>query len=247
MKIFSDKSKNNEIYSVEQWFKNCPPANPSRQWCDKRSAKEMANFWTDQSQQENFLMFLRKINNEIKLEYAIPEFANIFDNYKNPRKNDLCIFAKDENNEIFISIEGKSDEHFGENYAGEEWIKSIYEKTLKEKSKKLDRIIGLYQRYNYNSKFLRLRYQLTYWLAGAIDEAIRNNVDTVFLIVQEFHSNITNEKKILKNQNDLDFFINFLADSNFTGVGQNEIIGPINNHFTKNINVYIGKFKTVLK
>lgn len=247
MKIYSDKTKNIEITSVEQWFKNCPPVNPSRQWCNKRSAKEMAIFWTNQNKQDSFLKFLRKIKNEIKLEYAIPEFDNKFDHYKSPRKNDLCIFAKDGNHEILISIEGKADECFGGNYVEKEWIESINKKIQKENSKKLDRIVGLYQRYNCDSKFLKLRYQLSYWLAGAIDEAIKNNVKTVFLIVQEFHSDLTNENKILKNQTDLDFFINFISNSTFDEVKQNEIIGPINNHLTEGIDMYIGKFQTVLK
>lgn len=94
---------------------------------------------------------------------------------------------------------------------------------------------------------MKLRYQLSYWLAGAIDEAIKNNVKTVFLIVQEFHSDLTNEKKILKNQTDLDFFINFISNSTFDEVKHNEIIGPINNHLTEGIDMYIGKFQTVLK
>jgi len=105
----------------------------------------------------------------------------------------------------------------------------------------------LYQRFNCNADFLKLRYQLTYWLAGAIDEAIRNKINTVFLIVQEFHSDKTNEEKIAVNKSDLDFFVNFISDAAYKNLNNNQIIGPIKNQFTKQINLYIGKYQKSLE
>lgn len=105
----------------------------------------------------------------------------------------------------------------------------------------------MYQRFNCNADFLKFRYQLTCWFAGAIDDATRNNINTVFMIVQEFHSDITNEKKIAVNKRDLDFFVNFISDSAYKNVNNNQIIGPIKNQFTKQINLYIGKYQKKLK
>lgn len=247
MKIFKDTKKKIEISSVEEWLKHCPPVNPSIQWVDKRSAKEMAMFWTNIQNQNDFLMFLQNTSKDLTLNFALPEIATKFDDYKSPRKNDLCVFATDRSGEILISIEGKSDEHFGENYADKEWILSINEKNKRSESKKIDRLIGLYQRFNCNADFLKLRYQLTYWLAGAIDEATRNKINTVFLIVQEFHSDITKEEKIAVNKRDLDFFINFISNSEYKSVNNNQIIGPIKNQITKQVNLYIGKYQKNLK
>lgn len=247
MKIFKDRKKNIEILSVEEWLKHCPPVNPSIQWVNKRSAKEMAIFWTDIQSQNDFLLFLQNVNKDLIFNYALPEIATKFDDYNSPRKNDLCVFATAGKEETLISIEGKSDEHFGENYVDKEWIFSINEKNKRSKSKKIDRLIGLYQRFNCNADFLKIRYQLTYWLAGAIDEAKRNKINTVFLIVQEFHSDITNDEKIAVNKQDLDFFVNFISDSEYRSVNKNQIIGPINNQFTKQINLYIGKYQKNLK
>jgi hypothetical protein len=247
MKIFKDRKKKIEITSVEEWLKHCPPINPSIQWVDKRSAKEMAIFWTDIKNQNDFLMFLQNVSKDLNFNYALPEVATKFDEYKSPRKNDLCVFATGSSVEILISIEGKSDEHFGENYVDKEWILSINEKNKRRESKKLDRLIGLYQRFNCNADFLKLRYQLTYWLAGAIDEAIRNKINTVFLIVQEFHSDKTNEEKIAVNKSDLDFFVNFISDAAYKNLNNNQIIGPIKNQFTKQINLYIGKYQKSLE
>lgn len=247
IKIFKDRKKKTEITSVGEWLIQCPPINPSIQWVDKRSAKEMAKFWTDTKNQNNFLLFLQNVNKDLSFNYALPEVETKFDEYKSPRKNDLCLFATDGNEEILISIEGKSDEHFGKNYVDKEWILSVNEKNKRSKSKKLDRLIGLYQRFNCNADFLKLRYQLTYWLAGAIEEAIRNKINTVFMIVQEFHSDITKKEKIAVNKRDLDFFVNFISNSAYKNLNNNQIIGPIKNQFTKQIYLYIGKYQKSLK
>ena len=247
MKIYKNRKKKVEILTVQDWIESCPPTNPIKQWVDKRSAKEMARFWTDIQKQNDFLMYLKKVNKELSFNYALPEISTKFDDYKSPRKTDLCIFAKSGNNKVLISIEGKSDEHFGENYVDKEWTLSIQAKTKNKDSKKLDRIIELYKRFDSNANFISLRYQLTYWLAGSIDEAIRNEIDTVFLIVQEFDSEITSKKKFDVNKDDLDYFVNFITNSNHKKIDKNELIGPIKNQFTKQINLYIGKYQTYLE
>lgn len=196
MKIHSNK-KNTEIKSLEQWKEHCPPANKNKQWEEKRSAMEMAKFWLDPERQTDFLAFMRNKENSIAFDYAIPELANKFDEYRSPRKTDLCLYGNQNGEKIFISIEGKADESFGE-YVYKEWVNNIFKKIEKSESKKLDRIIGLYQRFGSKSDFLNLRYQLTYWLAGAIQEAIRNEINKVYLIVQVFESDATNGTKIKK-------------------------------------------------
>lgn len=104
----------------------------------------------------------------------------------------------------------------------------------------------MYKRFDSNPGFIKLRYQLAYWLAGSIDEAIRNDIDTVFLIVQNFHSDITNKKKVKVNKDDLDNFVNFITNSSYKEIEKNEIIGPIKNHYTKKINLYIGIYQTYI-
>ncbi|MBC8756574.1 hypothetical protein H2O64_18020 [Kordia sp. YSTF-M3] len=247
MKIYKNRKKKVEILTVKEWFEHCPPTNQKKQWVDKRSAKEMAKFWTDNQKRDDFQLYLKKVSKELVFNYALPEISTEFDDYRSPRKTDLCIFAKNRNRKVLISIEGKADEHFGENYIDKEWILSINAKIKNKKSRKLDRIIELYKRFNSDSEFINLRYQLTYWLAGSIDEAIRNEIDTVFLIVQEFHSDITSKKKIDANKEDLDYFINFITNSSHKRINKNELIGPIKNLFTKQINLYIGKFQTYIE
>jgi hypothetical protein len=242
MKIYKDKQKTIEICTVNDWFNNCPPANPKKQWVDKRSALEMARFWIDSQKQNDFLAFLQKVKKDISFDYAIPEIATKFDPYRNPRKNDLLIYANDKNDKILVSIEGKSDEPFGDNYVYTEWIESLLEKRATNESKKMERLIGLYNRFDNKAEFLELRYQLTYWLAGAIEEAIRNKIVSVFLIVQEFHSDITKNQKITLNASDFDYFFRFISNDRYQEVSKNEIRGPIRNKYTKEIDLYVGKY-----
>lgn len=242
MKIYKDKQKTIEICTVNDWFNNCPPANPKKQWVDKRSALEMARFWIDSQKQNDFLAFLQKVKEDITFDYAIPEIATTFDTYRNPRKNDLCIYAKEKNDNILVSIEGKSDEPFGDNNVYTEWIESIQEKRKKPESKQIDRLIELYNRFDNKAEFLELRYQLTYWLAGTIEEAIRSHIKSVFLIVQEFHSDITKNQEIIRNASDFDFFVRFISNDRSANVSKNKILGPINNQYTKGIDLYVGKY-----
>lgn len=57
------------------------------------------------------------------------------------------------------------------------------------------------------------------------------------MIVQEFHSDMTNKEKIAVNKRDLYFFVNFMSDSAYKNLDNNSIIGPI-----KQINLCIGKY-----
>lgn len=243
MKIYKDQKKQIEIFSVQDWLLHCPPANSKTQWCDYRSAKEMAKFWTNPECQKEFLLFLQQMNRNLTFEYALPEVATRFDNYRNARKNDLCIFANEGYNKVLILIEGKADEPFG-NYIAKEWSKCDIEKNKNQASRKLDRVIDLQKRFNDNKLFVKLRYQLVYWFAGAIEEAKRNNIDKIYLVVQEFHSKKTTNKKIETNKIDLNSFVEFISHSAFREVNEHEIVGPINNEFTKQIDLYIGKHQT---
>ncbi|MNR31825.1 hypothetical protein D3C85_1493610 [compost metagenome] len=56
--------------------------NPERQWVEKRSAMEIAKFWTVVENQTDFLMFLRTTDDELSFNYAIPEITTRFDDAK---------------------------------------------------------------------------------------------------------------------------------------------------------------------
>lgn len=247
MELHSDFEKKQVITDVETWLKLCPPQNKDKQWVDYRSAKEMAKFWDNEDNQKAFSDFFTKSNNQIKFENGIPEMAMKFDGYKSPRKTDLAIFGKMGSKDTLISIEGKADEPYGENLFKDEFIQSIMTKAITPKSSKINRCIELFQSYNCVAEFLNIRYQLLHWLAGSIKMAESKNIDTIFLISQEFHSHKTTELNINRNKNDFDFFISLISKETKKTSSDNFIVGPFNNEFTKGINVFFGKYVTKLK
>lgn len=70
-------------------------------------------------------------------------------------ENDLCVYATDGNKEVLIAIEGKAEEPFG-NYVAKEWIDGINKEIENDKSEKINRLIGLYKRFDNNALFLKL-------------------------------------------------------------------------------------------
>ena len=247
MKIFSDTKQINEIKTLDEWFKYCPPKKKEKQWQPKKSAQEMARFWLNVNNQLEFQNYLQKFLLDINLNFAYPEFSTKFDEYRSPRENDLCIFSNTTNENVLITIEGKANEHYGNSYFNDEWIKSIIYNRENPESHKLERIVELYKRYSANSDILKLRYQLVYWLAGTIEEAKRNKTDSLILISQEFHSDITIQKDILLNQSDFNEFIRFISEGEYNQINTHELIGPIENKLTDGMKVYYGRFIVDLK
>lgn len=243
MKIFKDKNKKIKISTLDDWYEYCPPQNPDLHWKDKHSAKEMAKFWLSKEKQTEFKIFFENvIGHTLNIHYALPEFETKFDNYKKPRKNDLCIFAEEKREKILISIEGKGNEPFGDNYIDTEWKSAQDLKINNSSSEKFDRLKELFDRFNKNKDFCKLRYQLTHWFAGTIDEAEREKINKVYMIVQEFHSDKSDKTSIETNKKDLNRFVKFISDSQIDHVDDNKIVGPIKNDFTKKIDLYIGKY-----
>jgi hypothetical protein len=236
-----------EVTTLDEWREHCAPVNPHIQWKDKRSAKEMARFWLNVNNQETFRKYLNLLNPNIQFETAYPEHPSKFDDYARPRINDLCIYAKGNKKQYFISIEGKADEPYGTNYFLQEFQNSIIEKQKNINSKKLNRAIELFNRLGNNDMLFTVRYQLLYWLAGSIDEAKRKNISDVVLISQEFHSDKTTEEKCTLNARDLNNFVSFVSESEITEINHGDLSNAINNHFTKGINLYFGKYIILLK
>lgn len=246
MILHPTKNKKSTLINIYDWKEQCPPKSEIH-WKDKRSAKEMAKFWVETENQQKIVSFLSQSSQVVNLEYGIPEMAMKFDNYKSPRKTDLAIFGEINSKKTLISIEGKADESYGENLFKDEFIQSIMTKAITPNSKKLNRCIELFQRFNSVSEVLNIRYQLLYWLAGTIEEAVSNNIDTIFLISQEFHSDETADININRNKLDFDFFISLISKGTKITPSDNFIVGPFNNEFTKGINVYFGKYVVCLK
>ena len=248
MKIINSMGKKLEIDNLDKWFELCPPQKKEVHWKDYRSAKEMAKFWLNQDNCNDFQKFIRKSIPVFNFEYIIPEFESKFDGYPSPRKHDLYISEK--SNKAIITVEGKADEPFGNKNFGEYFIKAIETKIENKKSAALDRVANLYLNYFYgNGNILNIMYQLSYWYAGSLVDAIKADTENFIMVLQEFKSNETDSEKIKKNHIEFNEFIEFITDAKYKHIENNEIIGPIAKAYTndKYKNLYIGYYSIELQ
>ena len=241
MKIINGLDNKIEIGNLDKWFELCPPKKGIEQWKDLHSAKEMAKFWLEQKNQDDFQIFIKKAIPEFAYDYAIPEYVSTFDNYDSPRKHDLYIVEK--NNKAVITIEGKANEFFGNDVFGNEFINAIKTKIEKQNSHKIDRMINLYNNYFHSDGYiLTLMYQLVYWFAGSLVDAIKEDTDNFIMVLQEFRSEKTDFEKINKNHNDFENFIDFISEGKHRHIENKQIIGPITNKFTNDKQLFIGYY-----
>jgi hypothetical protein len=247
VKIYASCDKKQEINNLDEWFNLCPPKGKEKQWKDKRSAKEMAKFWLDENNCENFKRFICEKIEDFEFDYIIPERRSKFDDFKSPRKHDLFILSKDK--KTIITIEGKADESFGNSF-DETFKKAICEKILENKSEKLDRIINLYQKFfNKNGAVLSIMYQLTHWFAGSLSDAETKGAENIIMVLQEFRSGLTSDTKVKTNHKKFDEFIKFISEEQYTTIfdentdkPMKNIVGPITNKYTHSKKLYIGYF-----
>jgi len=241
MVIYNDLENLEIIDSLDKWFELCPPMKKEDHWKDYRSAKEMAKFWLNKDNPEEFKRFIQKAIPDFTYDYIIPEFPSNFDSYGSPRKHDLLI--ADKFSKAIITVEGKADEPFGSEEFGKCLIETIKIKNLKNNSKAFDRMINLYLNYFHSNGYIfSIMYQLLYWFAGSLIDAIKEDTNNFIMVLQEFKSNNTNSEKICKNHNDFENFIEFISEGKNKSIENRQIIGPLMNKYTNNKNLYIGYY-----
>ena len=240
MRIINDLEKKIEIATLEKWFELCPPEKGEEQWKDLHSAKEMAKFWLNKNNTNDFLNFIRKVIPNFTYEYIIPELASPFDNFRSPRKHDLCITEK--NTRAIVTIEGKANESFGTGEFGNCLIEAIKTKYENINSNAFDRMINLYLNFFHsNGSILPIMYQLLYWFAGSILDAIGEDTENIIMVLQEFTSSNTDSKKQIKNHEDFCRFIEFITERKFNDIKNGQIIGPITNKYTSDEKTHVKK------
>ena len=237
MKILNNK--NEEIHSLKEWKINFFNKN-SNLWKKRRSAMSTAEFWLDNSKIESLENKLKESLQNLKIDIVYPECELKFDDYANPREND--ILALDKTSRILISVEAKTDESFGKGSFIEAMNVAFKEKKKNPNSKQVERLLGLYKNYFCcNDGILYMMHQLSYWFAGTIEEAKRRKYSNVILLNQVFLYPELNEEKLNKNQNDFEYFVKLISEAKIKKVSCNKVYGPINNKYTQGLNVYLLK------
>ena len=162
---------------------------------------------------------------------AEPEAKLRFDNFAGePRNSDIAATCRDPNGDYLLAVEAKADESFGETI--ERSLAAALERRIaNNRSNALSRIQQLTEalfepKRKGEPKLGTLRYQLLTACAGALCEAERLGFDRALMLVQEFVTDETDDRKHRANAIDLDEFVSRLSHLNVTNVRSGEIYGP---------------------
>jgi Domain of unknown function (DUF6946) len=200
-------SKNIPVRSLDEWKDRFFTSEKKKDhWKPGRSASELAEFILN----KNGTVWIKDkveeiLGEEVKFEFGIPEFEVQFDKNGHGREHDLGIFGKTESGRsIFIGVEAKVDESFGETI-GKAYTRSL-SKTLNGKSTNGTlRIEELLQNTYASIKpsHFQLRYQLLHALAGTTKAKWKSSSPGIkIFMVLIFKTNLFNPRKGKRNMKD---------------------------------------------
>ncbi len=243
-----------KIHSVEDWFLIAPPKEKEKHWVDGRSAKELAKAWFPKPRHEETprefkeLLESRPEISGIEFEEAEPELVTHFDNCGGEGRNaDLVLLGQANGKKILVSVEAKADEEFGL-YATDH----IRKRKMVEGSRVPERFSlmcqGLFARKE--PEACDLRYQLLTATCGTLVEAEKRGADIAVFVIHEFIGK-TKDKKMRKNSDDLNRFIQVLSSGKAKSILPGQLLGPFyvpgNKYFPGKIPLYIGKCRRIVK
>ncbi|WP_405226835.1 DUF6946 family protein [Lentisalinibacter sediminis] len=247
--------KNEElIESLEDWKRLAPPKS-AQQWVDGRSAKESARAWLEGGGEylpSDLEILLRdhQAFGPVLHWKAEPEAKLRFDSFRGePRNSDLAAHVEDSHGKFLIAVEAKADETFGEKVS--DALGSALERyAANAASNGIARIqqlaIALFKKRKRGQIALKdVRYQLLTASAAALCEAEGYGYTRSLLLIQEFVTDKTLDKKHERNAKDLNRFLARLSDGEYSSLASGEIVGPIRLPGTPlvsaNVELYLGK------
>ena len=230
--------KNNEIIkSITDWKNEFFSSTKKKHWIKGRSAYECASYWLDEIKVNELEQLLHSKIDFTSFSEAYPECELKFDNYYHPRENDLLVTTDD--GKTIISVEAKTDESFSSETYIESFETAIKAKKKNADSMQLERLLEIYKNYFCgNNKILNLMHQLAYWFAGSIAEGTRRECNNLVFLNQVFISHKLNKTKLEKNQKDFEYFVDLISNHAIKEIQKNVLYGPINNEYTKGMNVF---------
>lgn len=199
-------SKNkHQIKDINDWANEIP----QKDWVEGRSAYSLANFILNLNGLEQLRIILTEIFNEvIVFEKVIPEYEVKFDKFGGRGRNhDLGIWGTTRlsNNKIFVGIESKVDETFGQTVS-DAYISGIIKRINGENTNLPERVEKLLKQ-NFGdkvkNKHFDIRYQLLYGTIGTLAE----NADISICLILVFKNNSYDKAKGKENYRDYCQFI----------------------------------------
>jgi hypothetical protein len=223
-------------------------------WRPGRSAFLLADYWYN----GKYRQLIEFINDQMKRSFEdpseiYPEHKTRFDDYHGPRNHDLFTVMTDETGPLVISIEAKVDEPFSSYLIGDYYSMSMSKKITNNQTfvpERINQLLSNIFSYPYFEDILGIQYQLFPALMGLITECVEKNIMNGLLLIHQFIPQNCDIEKIEMNNNHLVKFIKYLFIGNgrspFNGNDENYIVGPIRISHFELLNIYLGKFTTIL-
>ena len=220
------------ILTIEDW-ETCAGPNGPDHWSDGRSAMEAARAWLGDA-----VELPKELKTALKHHDAFgkptwtaePRVELPFDGSA-AGPFDLVVEAVDEHGAFLIVVDARSDEAFGDTLG--DTLAAAAEALLDDPgSDDLQRVASLLAtvfgpRRDDDPPLKDIRHQLLTATAACVVEAGRRGRPRVLLLIHEFVTDRTVERKLLPNAIDLGRFVKRLSHGVFKGVNPGDIVGPI--------------------
>jgi len=188
------------ISNIKDWEKEVFSGKKKIHWKVGRSAYSLADFIINKNGKVDIKKeIIKVIGVDLTFNIAHPEYEVQFDKFGHGREHDLGIFGVTKSGKkVFIGIEAKVDEPFGDTIA-ESYIKGKI-KELNGKNTNAPKRIEKLLKSNFgiikNSHF-KLPYQLLFSTAGTL--SVDADIHIFFVIV--FKTYLSNALKVTQNKN----------------------------------------------
>lgn len=223
------------IASLKDWEEFAGPKSAD-QWVEGRSAYELANAWCGRGHLEmpselRGLLDSHSATRGLSVEVVNPEHRISFDKLGGePRNADLAFVGASASGTAAVTVEAKADETFGGTVS--ETLSAGLERLLENpRSQGVQRVVGLVralflQRTKGQAKVSSLRYQLLTAAAGTLAYAVDQKADAAVLVVHEFVTSKTQDRRHAKNAADYGLFLARLAGNATSLTDEARLQGP---------------------
>ncbi|MCW2984178.1 MAG: hypothetical protein JWR63_1748 [Conexibacter sp.] len=223
------------IHTLNDWRDRGKPA-ADHHWKPGRSAYVLAADWIERDAQARVTALLR-LRPELAdgtLDKGIAEKKTRFDdNPRGPRNHDLLVHGTTNAGPLVLGVEGKADEPFDQPLS--RWKAAALDRNIGSGAP--ERLDGLTTTM-FGAKIdtdtsapplAGLGYQLLSAVAGTVADAKVAGASHAVLLVHEFRTELTDEKRHASNQVALEQFLTRLAGSDFERTGTHDawITAPI--------------------
>lgn len=189
--------------------------NKKKHWELGRSAYSLADFILNKNGVELIKSeVVEVLKEDVIFDVAYPEYEVRFDNFGKGREHDLGIYGKtDSGKTVFIGLEAKVDETFGDTISTA-YLNAKIKELNGENTNAPKRIENLLTRHFKQMKkdFFNLRYQLLYSTVGTI--SVSAEIHVLFVLV--FKTSLSDVTKIAENKKDYLRFFKNINDENIS-------------------------------